>query len=231
MTDWGKIGSNVILWLRHDLLTHAPWLIAVAVILALAGRTVLKEPTRRWAIVLGALFYVTYVLILLPWSTTGHYSTPLGVFFAFLVAVLISDCMEQIQTWIFFLIVVVALFLNLLVGGNALKAASSYQEDSANFMKWLATNAQVEYETANGAVVRTNAYEPGVALTVLTKMYYGKSYGNFVFTPQVREILEDVKTRYYLYGTTWGDQDLSRLGKMWYPVFTSKNWVMFRRLY
>jgi len=228
----GQIGANIFLWVRHDLLAHAPWIIIAALLMILKRPASPADLFRRWGIWLALGFYASYTLILLPWDTTGSYSTPLGVLFAFLITVLIAERLETVRVDAFVAVVLAALVLNMLVGGAALKAASSYQQDTASLLKWLATNTQFEYEVVqNGAVVRANAAEPGGAIPALVGLYYGKTYGEFIFTPRVKEIVEDVRTRYYLYGTTWGDQDLSRLGKMYYPVFVSKNWIMFRRLY
>jgi hypothetical protein len=232
LTDFGKFAENIVLWFKVDLVYHAPWIILTIVLMMLGKEAVSAGLLRRWAIVLGAGLYVGYVLILLPWDTSGFYSTPLGLLFAFFITVLIAGRLERMNTAVFPFIVAAALILNLLVGGSALQAQATYQQDSASLMKWLATNTQFEYEVnQNGAVVRANAMEPGGAIPALVRQYYGKTYGEFIFTPHVKEIVEDIQTRYYLYGTTWGDQDLSRLGKMWYPVFVSKNWIMFRRLY
>lgn len=230
-SDFGKIGTNMMLWARVDLVAHGPW-IAGALILMLVKRPwELAVHIRRWAVSLGIGIYVGYALVLLPWSTTGHYSTPLGVFFAFMVTILIAERMEKIGGILLLSITAVALVVNIFVGGSALQAALTYQQDTASLLKWLSSNVQFEYELASGAVVRVNADEPGNTLPKLAKMLYDKSYAPFIFTPAVRDILADPQTRYYLYGPNWGDQDLSRLGRIWYPVFVSKNWIMFRRLY
>ena len=232
MTDPGIIGQNILLWAKKDLPFHAPWLLLTAVLLvAQKGRAFSSWPRiRSWAFLTGAAAYVGYVLIILPWSTWGHYVTPLAVFFAFPVAVLLADRVEALRLPSFAALATVSFVFTLIVGAMALKFHSTYQYDSANLLKWLATNALFEHEMDMGAVVRGNATEPCQTIVSQVNGIYGKSYKAFIFTPGVRDILADPATRYYLWGPKWGDQDLSRLGKIWSPMFVSENWVLFRRM-
>jgi hypothetical protein len=232
ITDFGKIAENAALWARYSLLHHTPWIVIAVVFLVFGKAAGDRGQHRFWAVILGAGLYIGYVLVLLPWYTVGFFSTPLGLFLAFLITVLIASRLERMNAALFASFLAAVLALNMLVSAFALQAAETYQQDSASLVKWLATNTQFEYEVnQNGAVVRSNAMEPGGSIPGYVKLFYGKTYEPFIFTPKVREILADIRTRYYLYGPNWGDQDLSRLGKMWYPVFVSQNWIMFRRLY
>ena len=178
----------------------------------------------------GVGAYAGYAVFLLPWSTWGHYAYPLGVFFAFSMAVVLADRIERLPARPFIALVAISVLFAMIVGASALKFQATYQYDTANLIKWLATNSLFEHELSLGAVVRGNAQEPCTAVVRRTNVVYGKKYEDFIFTPSVRDILSDVKTRYYLWGPYWGNQDLSRLGQMWTPMFVSEHWVLFRRM-
>lgn len=232
LMQWDKIGFNVKTWGGNVLRGHAPW-IALAVLLSLVP--VKNKPEGRlypWALVFSALAYIFFLLIILPWSGWGHYITPLGVFFAFGITIFTVQKLEVLPPWILSAVLLSALGLNIGVGGSAIYYHASYQNDTGNLAQWLSENLLFEHEVLNqGSVVRCNAQEPCEQIPKLVQYQYNKSYPPFTFTPQVKEILRDPKTKYYVWGTQWGDQDLRRLGQMWTPMFVSKHWVVFRRMY
>ncbi len=230
--NFNVIGQNILVWVRNDLAYHTPWILLAAILMIFVKSSSLKRwtATRLWMFMVGSIAYIAYVLILLPWSTWGHYATPLGIFFAFTIAVLLADRVEALRPAHFIALAVGSFVFALVVSASALRFHSVYQYDTANLMKWLATNSLFEHEMALGAVVRGNAWEPCETIVAQVNGIYGKGYKNFVFTPNVREILADPRTRYYLWGPKWGDQDLSRLGEMWTPMFVSDHWVLFRRM-
>ncbi|MBF0594475.1 MAG: hypothetical protein HQL22_05870 [Candidatus Omnitrophica bacterium] len=232
-TDPGVIGENLMLWAQKDLPFHVPWILLAALLMVCFFRTAFQKWTavRTWAFLTGVTAYLGYLLVILPWSAWGHYVTPLGVFFGFAIAVLLADRIERLALSHTAGLFLLMFAFSMIVGAMALKFYATYQYDSANLMKWLATNSLFEHEVSLGAVVRGNAWEPCETIVNQVNGIYGKNYEKFVLTSSVREILADVKTRYYLWGRHWGDQDLSRLGAMWTPVFISDHWVLFRRMF
>ncbi len=232
IADPGVIGQNIWRWVQSDLLFHLPWIL-FAVVVSGTQQGGAFQPwtrTRRWAFGTGVAAYTGYTLVILPWSVWGHYVLPLGVFFAFSLAVYLADRVEALGPVRSLIVGAAAFFFSLIVGAAALKFHSTYQYDTANLLKWLATNAFFEHEMESGAVVRGNAFEPCATIVNQVNGIYGKKYQPFVFSPGVRDVLADIRTRYYLWGPKWGDQDLSRLGKMWTPMFVSEHWVLFRRM-
>lgn len=230
-SDFAKIWWNITNWFQVDLVGHAPWLAVGFLLMVFRAFTWVKTPLRVWGLIVAGLFYAGYVVVLLPWQTLGHYTIPLAVLFAFFFAVLMADAFEQLNTVVAYICGAAILVLNLYVCSSAFTFMSTYQQDTDSLIKWAANNAQFQYELNTGANVRANACEPAERIPELVKYYYQKNMSAFIFTTGVRDIMADPKTVYFLYGTTWGDQDLSRLPNLWYPVFVSKSWVMFRRLY
>ena len=229
--DLVAIGQNVQLWVQKDLLSHAPWIVLSVALLLFVPRKNSWTVSRHWCFLTGALAYAGYLILLLPWSTWGHYAGPLGVFFAFTLTVLIADKLEDLNVPASLLIGVAAFVFALTVGGMALKFQSGYQADTANLMKWLSVNDVFAHDIESGAVVRGNAWEPCSAIVTGVSLAYGKKFPEFVFTANVGDVLKDIRTRYYLWNPFWGDQDLSRLGHMWTPMYVSEHWILFRRMY
>ena len=232
VTNFSAIGQNVLLWAQKDLLYHAPWILLAVVLMVFQKGAVSRPWTRArlWVFLTGALAYAGYLLVLLPWAVWGYYVLPFGFFFAFVLAVLLAERVEALPLPSFAVLAAGSFVFVLVVSATVLKFHSTYQYDTANLMKWMATNALFEHELESGAVVRGNAIEPCNAIVSQVNALYGKGYKDFIFTPTVGAILGDAKTRYYLWGRNWGDQDLSRLGIMWTPMFVSEHWVLFRRM-
>lgn len=227
----GKLTGNIRAWLGHDLPCHAPWILIVVLLLILGGRPVLRNAYHRFALVLGALLYTGYAVVLLPWSVWGHYALPLGIFAALTISLTTVHLLERTDGKWLRVIFGVVLGLNIFVSSAVAQWHRTYQRDTQNLAAWIAQNLIFEHDVKGGAVVRVNAYEPGYTIPAMVEKRYGKKYDTFLFTPGVRDVLGDQNTRYFLWGTTWGDQDLRRLGQGWTPVFISDDWVMFRKMY
>jgi hypothetical protein len=230
-TDAGKLLDNARLWLNADLPYHAPWIIAATILLLIPGKRAPERASTSFGLMLSIIYYLGYTAILLPWSTGGHYSVPLGVFFALTATLLITPQLEKIKPVFHIFLLIAALIFNIAVSSAALQWHHAYQTDTKNLAAWINQNIIFQHEILNGANVRINATEPGGTIPALVKSLYGTEIKPFTFTASVREILDDASTRYYLWGTSWGNQDLRRLGNMWTPVFMSDNWIMFRRMY
>ena len=232
LTDIPKLLANLAMWGRTDFLYHLPWLVLAGILIAMSPPKGKQDPVRTWGLWLGGALYVFYLLLLLPWSVWGHYAVPVGFFFGFFMTVLIAERLETLPWPAWSLVVTGSLIFCAVVGGMALRFHSTYQRDTAQLVEWMAQDALFEHEVEGGAVVRCNASEPCETVPAKARILYGKNYKPFVFTAVVRDILSDPQTRYYLWGRTWGDQDLRRLGHdLWSPMFVSESWVMFRRMY
>ena len=233
LTDIGFIWGNVVGWFQRDLPCHAPWIIFAGIVLFLQRGA--SRPTwtrvRWWVFLTGVFAYFGYTGLLLPWDTWGHYVTPLGIFFAFSLSVLLADRLDGLKFPQSMMIALLSFIFALIVGMSALKFQVTYQYDTANLMKWMGTNGFFDHEMGSGAIVRGNALEAGETVMKQVNAVYGKNYPGYIFTSNVREVLADAKTRYYLWAPHYGDQDLNRLKGMWTSMFVSEHWVLFRRMY
>lgn len=100
-----------------------------------------------------------------------------------------------------------------------------------NLKQWMSQNVLFKYETLMlGSTVRCNAFEASYAIPQLVNRSKGTSFNDFVFTSSVREIIQDPRTKYFVWGTQWGDQDLRILEGMWSPAFLSDHWIVFRHM-
>jgi hypothetical protein len=231
LTDWPKIWENVQVWFQHGFSQHVPWLVIAGIILFSGKRDEPADIKLFWGRLLGVFLYFGYLFTILPWSGGGHYVTPLGVFFAFLVAVFTAGRLASLSPLFSGGLIAASLGITLLLGGSAISFHSDYQYDTANLARWMAENVGFEREIGMGAVSGGNAMEPCQTIVQYVEFAHGKQYRPFVYTPQVKEILRNPRMKYYLWKTDGGDQDLRRLGDMWSPVFVSRSWVLFRRMY
>ncbi len=228
-TNVARITGNVLLWAKKPLLFHLPWIIAAA-LLYWRGRKPFSG-TEQWALWFGGTLYLIYLLLLLPWSTWGHYATPLAVFFAFTMTVFMARMLEELAWPIWSAFLSCAFVFCVMTGSIEWRFHFTYQRDTENLVQWLSKNAIFQHDMELGAIVRANAYEPGDRIPEKVRMFHKKNLKNFTFTSSVGELMRDPQAVYYLWGPDWGDQDLGRLENMWTPVFVSQHWILFRRMY
>ncbi|GEM_PF-1235240 len=234
VTDVTKLGSNLQGWLKKDLLNHSPWLIAAVFVFLMMGRNGnLSKAVRgfslrlKWGIALGTLLYGGFLLILLPWNTLSYYAAPLGLFWAFVIAMSICEGISLISPSLRISLVVCALFLNQFICQYALARESTYQYDTSNLMVWLKTN-EASFGDKTG-LVATNAMEPAAAIPGLLNRMQGTHLRPFTWTTDPDRPLEDGRQGdYYLYSPRFYGIDLGQL-EQWRIVFFSKNWVMYKR--
>lgn len=226
------IFANLSVWRNKVVFNHLPWIFA-GIILMFTSRSVLKlSPIMQWGAICGISLYLFYLICILPWSAWGHYVIPLGVFFAFTFTILMTDIVTSLRPSLMALIIALGLIFNVFIGGKAVYFHVNYQYDTQNMLDWLAHNAIFKHEVADGsATVRCNAEEPSSAIPKLTNAYFGTAYANFIYTAKVKDILLDSSTKYFVWAPSWGDQDLRKLQNMWTPMFISKSWIVFRRMY
>lgn len=147
-TNYSKLLSTLHAWLSKDFANHLPWVILVVLLGTAASRSgsrlqllALFTARQKWGIVTGVLLYGGYLAILLPWSATSYYAGPLGIFFAFPVAIFVAQILPQTSMILQVLIPIGALFFNMLVSQWALTRESFYHYDTQNLMAWVRGNS------------------------------------------------------------------------------------------
>lgn len=234
VTDMTKLGSNLQAWFKKDLLNHSPWLIAIVFIFLMMGkngdiRKIIRGFSLRlkWGIALGTLLYGGFLLILLPWNTVSYYAAPLGLFWAFLITMLITEGISQVGIRLQILLIVGALLMNQFICQYALAREATYQYDTANLMVWLKTNEASFDEKTD--LIATNAMEPAAAIPGLLNRTQGTQVQPFAWTTDPDRPLEEGRQgNYYLYSPRFYGIDLGKL-QQWQIIFLSKNWVMYKR--
>ncbi len=227
-----RMVSNLNLWFKKDFFNHIPWIL-LAVSLCYINkadfkRSVLSGPLGiKWGALLGVLFYVLYLLILLPWNAIGYYAGPLGLFFAFFITILISGFLSRINLRLQTAIVVCFLVFNQFVCQYALNREASYNYDKANLEKWLTNNNVYDFASPDN-IIKCNAMEATCAIPRLIKWNSGVGINNFVYSRDPGGTVDGKKCNIYLYSPRFGGVDLSKL-KDWDVIFFSKNWIMYRK--
>lgn len=232
-TNFVKIKMNLMVWFKKDFLNHLPWLLGAGMLFIFASR---KEGSikksfsnfsliEKYGILLGIVLYVGFLLMLLPWNTVSYYAAPLGLFFAFIVTLLISDICSSLNIKLQYLIIVMALFLNQFVCQYALNRESSYQNDTVNLMLSIKSNPVFE-KSVNDHRIFTNAMEPGTAIPGLMNRQWGLNFHQFRYSSNTNDLLKE-DMRYYLYSPRFPKTDLSVFNS-WEIMFFSKNWIMYR---
>lgn len=234
LSDMTKLSSNLTVWFKKDFMNHGPWVVAAGLIFYMANKkrgmakALWDLPLRvRWAFFLGVLFYLGFLSILLPWNTVSYYATPLGLFFAFIVAVIISDGLPRLSgRWqIFF--VVCALGINQLVCQYALTRESTYQYDTHNIMEWLKSSDAILGN--RDVIVASNAMEPAASIPGLMRQAQNVDVQRFHWLVEPEGLVDGKQCDFYLYGPRFHHVRLQN-PKDWKVVFLSKNWVMFERV-
>ena len=157
-------------WVRKDFFNHSPWILLVVVLVFWLFSSRPKSQSlslftqkQQWGMLTGALLYVGYLLILLPWNTISYYAGPLGVYFAFPVSIFLAQILPTTKPLLQVLVPVAALIFNMFVSQWALTRESLYHYDTQNLMAWIQGNP--EFQTAAlSKLVESNALEAGGAI-------------------------------------------------------------------
>jgi hypothetical protein len=163
--------SSFSSWIGKDLLNHSPWIIIALLLVLPTSNQYLRTQARPvftqkqlWGILTGLLLYSGYLLILLPWNTISYYAGPLGVFFAFPMAIFIAQVLPLSGSIIQIVAPIFALLFNMLVSHWALTRESLYHYDTQNLMSWIEGNLSFQND-ARRKLVDCNAMEAAVAIT------------------------------------------------------------------
>ena len=175
-----------------------------------------------WLLLLGIFLYLGFLAVLLPWNTVCYYAGPLGVFFALIVSILISDNLLKIGFGKYISIVLFAFAFNLLVCQYALVRESTYQYDTYNFCLWFKCNYSLLFKQQG--FVGTNAMEPAEALPKFLKKNWGIEVPRFYWDVG----LKNNNYKLYVYSPRFSSVDLSKFSG-WKIVFLSKNWVVYKK--
>lgn len=228
-----RMADHLGSWFKKDFINHIPW---ISLIISLCyinradlKRSVLNIPLRvKWAALLGLSFYVLYLLVLLPWNTTGYYAMPLGLFFAFFITTLISGFLSRINLRLQMVIVVCFLMVNQLVCQYALNREAFYEYDKMNLIRWFSGNNGYNLASPGNACIKCNAMEASGALPSLIKWKSGISINSFAYSQDPGGVVDGKNCNFYLYTPRFGGVDLAKL-KDWNVIFFSKNWVMYHK--
>jgi hypothetical protein len=221
--------ANFSGWMRKDLINHLPWVVATGGVFVMTGgqaRWREFSSDERFGLVLGALCYVFFLGILLPWNTTTYYAGPFGVFFAFFVAILLSRRLEKLHLKMNVLLIVCACALNLFVCTYALNREATYQYDTQNLWQWVKGNDDFQ-SAAKQALVACNAMEASVAIPGHADRWWALGLKSFKHTPTI-EAARLNGSQYFVYSPRFGALDASGL-EGWGTEFYSKYWQVYQK--
>ncbi len=225
-----RIMSNLSAWFKKDFMNHLPWILGSMLIFYLGSKEKVRKVSKifsdrtKWGIFLGGLFYIGFLMILLPWNTVAYYAMPLGLFFAFMLTVLISDALSGLSFRWQLVGVVCALLLNQFVCQYALNRESVYQYDTHNLMVWFRENT----DSSNENVILCNAMEAAFAIPGHVNRTWGLDIKGFQWSTNPDDMIEGKKAKFYLYSPRFSGVDISKL-KDWKVIFLSKNWILYAR--
>lgn len=226
--DFISMRRNLFAWARKDFLNHLPWIFMCSYLVWQRFSKNIRHMLGYYRnsyiwINLGVLLYFGYLVILLPWNTTSYYAGPLGLFFAFALAILISDLLSLCPGKVHACIVIVALAMNVVVCQYALLRETTYQYDTKNLMAWLHYNSN--YFERDNIKIYSNAMEPGMAIPGHMKRSWGSKIQPFTHNYNARIISTDPNA-YYLFSPRFGVLDKG-LNQNYKVKFFSKNWVLY----
>lgn len=225
-----RLWVSLFMWVKKDFTNHIPWIVFMLWAVRGQVKDVLifnKEPDKAfliWGMIVGVFMYLGFLAILLPWCTTSYYIAPLGLFFAFFVAL---GTVRIIDAWPIskqLVVVILALMLNILVCSYALSRERSYQADTHNFVQWLKANHEQFISADSSAIVFSNALEPSSTIPA----YLGRegvSISQFLYKPLSSA---DKSMRFYLYSRRFGFVP-DHYFEGCKVEFFSKNWILYRK--
>ncbi len=229
--DIPKFTQNFNVWLKKDFFNHAPWVFAAIVLLVfrvfIKKEKVFADARQKWGLFLGFLFYAGFFLILLPWNTSSYYAVPLGIFFAFFFAVLLSDILSGFNLKLQLCAVIFALVFNQMVCLYALNREWTYKYDTNNLMEWL-IGFSAPSENGWNNCVQTNAMEPAETIPQLLNRQRGTALNKFHWLTDINQLKYNKGCDLYLHSPRFSGSGLHGL-EDWEIVFFSKNWIMYKR--
>ncbi|MCR4337865.1 MAG: hypothetical protein NUV91_08695 [Candidatus Omnitrophica bacterium] len=226
------LSNNFMSWMRKDFLNHSVWVLGAFFIIWKTGIPEIKKSFMnswelRFGVVIALLLYGGYFLILLPWSTITYYATPLGLFFAFLVTILISRHLFNLRDRSLAIMVIVFLIVNQFVCQYALRREAGYMSDTIQLREWFKKN-HLAHRLGNDDVIFANAMEASRAIPLTIERKWQIHLEPFRYSLDPEAPVENRKANFYLYSPRFATMDLNQLAN-WELVFQSQNWVMYKR--
>ena len=219
-------------WVRKDLLNHSPWIIIALLLVLPTSNQYLRTQARPvftrkqlWGILTGLLLYSGYLLILLPWNTISYYAGPLGVFFAFPMAIFIAQVLPLSGSIIQVVVPIFALLFNMLVSQWALTRESLYHYDTQNLMSWIEGNPSFQND-ARRKLVDCNAMEAAGAITSHLGRDFALDLPGFIY----RGPNNYPPGRILIYTVRFGSPSDVFPVEEWTTLFYSKYWQVYLKL-
>ncbi len=222
-TDKAKLAGNLLQWFKKDLLNHAPWIMAVFLLgrRSFPGGFQLRE---QWGILFGGSYYIFFLGLLLPWSAVVYLATPLGVIFAFLIAIVSARALEQCASAAAGRVMVMALVVNIAVAGYATTREMIYHLDTQNLLVWSSLHPDFQEASRQGRVF-SNAPEPSVAIPSHVNRRWGLNMDYFHNGGFSRS---NSSAEFFVYSSRFGGFPADDL-KGWRPAFYGKYWQVYER--
>ena len=180
ITNFSRMGGNIIAWITKDVLNHSPWLLGLAILASHRGRISKFATRQKWGMLFGGLQYFLFLLLLIPWMTISYVAGPLGVLFAFPVSIYLAHVLPQSSINLQVLAPVAALLFNMLICQRALTRESLYHYDTQNLMTWVRGNPEFQL-AADGGLVYCNAWEGGGAIPAHLARDFGVLIPGFTY--------------------------------------------------
>lgn len=228
LTNFAKMRDSVLVWFRKDLLNHLPWIAAWLFLFLRKPLFFMRKGENAdqfyfSGIILGLLLYFGYLAILLPWITASYYASPLGLFFAFLITLLICDLWAGSSQKIQACVLLGSMVLNIVVCQYALIRETTYQQDTRNLMMWMRANAE-QFEQSD-RVVYSNAMEAGMAIPGHMKRAWNSKIQPFIYNSNVGVMAKNTYAC-YLFSPRFGAID-QKVASAYKIKFVSKNWIVY----
>ncbi len=227
-TNFPVLADNFSGWVKKDFLCHVPWLTGALFLCWKDRREILEKSNdglRRWGLVLGLLLYTGHLLILLPWNTTSYYAAPLGVYFAFTIAVLIAARVARLEWQPAVMMVTGAVVLNLFVASFTLNREKTYHLDTQNLWAMIRGNDEFCRAARNG-LVATNGMEAGEAIPGHANRWWGLGLKAFRYYGEMRTARQETG-EYFVHSPRFGDLSPDTSG--WKTVFYSQFWQVYQK--
>lgn len=232
-TNYSKLLSTLDSWLYKDFANHLPWVILVVLLGTAASRSgsklrliALFTARQKWGMFTGVLLYGGYLAILLPWSATSYYAGPLGIFFAFPVAIFVAQVLPQTSTAVQVLIPVGALLFNMLVSQWALTRESIYHYDTQNLMAWVRGNSAFQAAARQGLVFCNGMEAAGAIPGHLARDF---SLQLPPFKHSAAQIDPAISNAIIIWSPRFGGAETDFPSTAWDTMFYSKFWQVYVR--
>ena len=232
-TNWSRMSGNFSAWLYSDFANHLPWVILVVLLSTAASSSgsklrliALFTARQKWGMFTGLLLYGGYLAILLPWNTVSYYAGPLGIFFAFPVAIFLAQILPKTSTTVQVLIPVGALFFNMLVSQWALTRESFYHYDTQNLMAWVRGSSAFQ-AAARQDLVFCNGMEAAATIPMHLARDFSLQLPRFKHSGT--QIDPAISNAIIVWSPRFGGAETDFPSTAWDTMFYSKFWQVYVR--